>query len=113
MCNSIFNAHSIYTCYVCKTNEFLCTFNPLCAMPQCTIKTLHKSSCVSMSNVTTLDKSTCVSMSNHPKGFNWEYLCHVLESSGDLNYRLFFKYLPSSGIAPCVGTAGTLHDTYT
>ena len=28
-------------------------------------------------------------------------------------YRLFFKYPPSSGIAFCVGTAGTVHDAYT
>ena len=29
-----------------------------------------------------------------------------------INSSLFF-YPPSSGIAPCVGTAGTVHDTYT
>ena len=30
-----------------------------------------------------------------------------------LRELLFFKYPPSSGIAPCVGTAGRVHDTYT
>ena len=27
-------------------------------------------------------------MSNHLKGFSWEYLCYVRESSEDLNNRL-------------------------
>ena len=32
-----------------------------------------------------------------------------MEASSKLSR--FFLYLPTSGIAPCVGTAGTVHDT--
>ena len=31
----------------------------------------------------------------------------------EMGDTFFFWYLPSSGITPCVGTVGTVHDSYT
>ena len=42
-----------------------------------------------------------------------ETLKFRIEIIPEVMFLLVFLYPPSSGIAPCVGTAGKVHDTYT
>ena len=41
------------------------------------------------------------------------YFIFACRKPKNIDIFYFFLYLPSSGIAPCVGTADALHDSYT